>query len=219
MDSILGLLGTVGGAIINGISGNSAAQEQAKSNQAALDQQQKQYQTGIDLLKPQIDTGNTARDYASGILGLPGGADPTAAINAIKNGPGYQFGLNEGVNARDQGAANAGTLNSGAQAKALTQYGQDYAGSKIGSYYDRLMSLANGGSAATGQAVQLGQGDADRASALLTQGGDQRAGAYAFQGANANQGINNAAGGLSDLYGQLFKSSAPKYAAAGQALY
>lgn len=167
------------------------------------------------MLKPQIAAGDTARSFELGGLGLPGGVDKTTANNAFTTSPGYDFRLNQGVQARDQGAANAGTLNSGAQAKALTQFGQDYGSNEYGNYFSRLQALAGGGAAATGQATQLGQNYGDNSSNITLGQGQQRASAYNAIGNN----ISGTAGGLANLYASTYRQPQqpvqPSYAAQG----
>lgn len=82
--------------------------------------------------------------------------------------PGYDFRLGEGVRAMEMGAAARGNVLSGAQTKALTQYGQDYATQDYDNYLRRwyqsltpLQSLAGLGQTSAGQtasnAMQTGQ--------------------------------------------------------------
>lgn len=51
--------------------------------------------------------------------------------------PGYQFRLEEGLKAINALAANRGSLDSGATLKALTRYGQDYAGNEYQNAFNR----------------------------------------------------------------------------------
>lgn len=220
MDPItLAAIAGLASSVISGISGNSAADAQKQAADKAQQIQQQQFQSNQDLLKPQIQAGDTARSYALGGLGLPGGVDKTTADNAFTTSPGYQFRLNQGVNALDQGAANGGTLNSGAQAKALTDYGQNAGSAEYGNYFNRLMGLAGGGASATGQAVGVGQNYADNSSNITLGQGQQQASAYTGIGNN----ISNTAGGLANLYASTYRQPTapvqPSYAAQGQPLY
>jgi hypothetical protein len=65
--------------------------------------------------------------------------------STLTSQPGYQFGLNEGTKALNSGAAARGMTYSGGQGKALTRYGQDYAGTKLDQSFNRLSVLAQGG--------------------------------------------------------------------------
>lgn len=51
--------------------------------------------------------------------------------------PGYSFRLNEGINALDRSASSRGMVQSGAQQKAISQYGQDLSSQEYGAAYDR----------------------------------------------------------------------------------
>jgi hypothetical protein len=79
--------------------------------------------------------------------------------------PGYDFRLQEGVNALERGAAARGKQLSGAQEKALTRYGQDYATNDyqnwLNRWYDSLkpyQSLAGLGQTSATAAGQFGVG-------------------------------------------------------------
>jgi len=80
----------------------------------------------------------------------------------IQSTPGYQFGMTEGVRARDSSAANRGMLLSGGALKRLEEFGQDYAAEEFGRYFNRLASVSGAGQTATGaisnQAGQTGAG-------------------------------------------------------------
>lgn len=62
--------------------------------------------------------------------------------SSITSDPGYQFQFNEGMRARQNSAAGAGMTYSGAQQKALTRYGTDYASTKLNDSLNRLTSVA-----------------------------------------------------------------------------
>lgn len=93
--------------------------------------------------------------------------------------PGYQFALNQGLNAVQNSAAAGGSLESGRTLKALQDYGQGMAnqeynnwygrragefgsyanrlGTQSGDQFNRLAALAGVGQTATGSMSQLGQ--------------------------------------------------------------
>lgn len=95
-------------------------------------------------------TGNVT-NALSALLGL--GGDPSVqqkAFETFRNNTGYQFGLDQGVNAITGSNAAKGLLNSGATAKAINQFGQDYASTKYNDYLSQLFNLSN-------QGLQAGQ--------------------------------------------------------------
>ena len=87
---------------------------------------------------------------------------------------------------------------SGAQAKALQRFGQDYAGSKLNESYNRLASIAGIGQQATRDNNAAGQNYASNAGQNITGMGNARAGAY-IGGANS---WSNAIGNALNAYTQ-----------------
>jgi len=122
---------------------------------------------------------------------------PTAATEA--NDPGYQFRLQQGVNALQNSAAARGTLLSGGTAAGINAYGQDYASNEYGNVYNRalgqyqqayqqfmnnqaneysrLSGLAQGGMQTAGELGQFGQAAAGNVGNIL-QGTAGRVGDY-----------------------------------------
>lgn len=109
-------------------------------------------------------------------------ASPESQIGNIQDfqaSPGYQFMLDQGLNAIQNSAAAGGSLESGRTLKALQGYGQNLAnqeynnwygrragefgsyanrlGSQYGNQFNRLAALAGVGQTATGATSQLGQ--------------------------------------------------------------
>lgn len=142
-----------------------------------------------------------------------GGVDPSTDPNFgsllkpftgadLQNEPGYQFGLTEGERAINNLSASRGTYFSGGTGKALTQYGQDYAGTKYNDAYNRdaadktrtanlLSGVAGTGQSATNTGVNSGNNSTNAISNLMTQGGNAAASGY-VGGVNAiNSGVSN----------------------------
>lgn len=121
--------------------------------------------------------------------------------------PGYQFGMDQGMQALDRSAAARGNLLSGATLKAAQRYGQDYAGTKFNDAYQRdnnnknrtfnwLMGLTTMGQNSTVQAATANQQTGNALGNLaLQQGNAQAAGlmgaANAFQTYQNNQWQQN----------------------------
>lgn len=185
----LTLLGT-GGTLLNTFFGGQNA---ASSINAGVDRGsevlRKNFTDSLDLLRPSIDAGNQARGRQLDLLGL--GGDPSAAIGAVRGQPGYKFGFGQGVGAVNQGNANGGTFFSGGRDKELARFGQDYADSQFGHYFDRLGGVAGGGAQATGQAVSAGGQTAGNLADLAYRGGDATASSYLTGAKGVNQGINS----------------------------
>ena len=71
---------------------------------------------------------------------LPTPFTESHAVNdSFQADPSYAFRFGQGVQAQDQSAAAKGTLLSGAQQQALTNYGQGAASQEYQAWYNRLM--------------------------------------------------------------------------------
>ena len=135
------------------------------------------------LAQPYADAGQRALSKYE----MLAGGDFT--LDDLYMDPGYQFGLNEGVRARDQSASARGMQLSGGQQKALTRYGQDYASTKFNEAFNRRQvgldnlyrMIAGGQAAAAGQAASGTPMGAQVSSAIGT-GGQALANMYQQQG-------------------------------------
>lgn len=87
-----------------------------------------------------IENASVANNALSQLLGLSG--DSGAALDQLRNTPGYQFALERGQGAIDQSAIARGGLNSGATLKSLTQFGQGLADQQ---YQNRVANLSGFG--------------------------------------------------------------------------
>ena len=90
--------------------------------------------------------------------------DPTEQLAALQQTPGYQFRLQQGLDAIQRSQASRGLLESGGAAKELQQFGEGMAAQEFGAAYDRLAGL-----------VQTGAGVTSQQNQLATQLGSQRA--------------------------------------------
>lgn len=129
-----------------------------------------------------------SRDAAQSYIDNYGGGEEYQGFRAT---PGYQFRVNEGVNALDASAASGGGLFSGASAKALTEFGQNIGAQEYGNYINRLTGMASSGQNAAGQQAAAGQNFATGMSnAYGAMGNAQAAGAMGMANA-VNSGVNN----------------------------
>lgn len=135
-----------------------------------------------------FDTRDAANEYA--IANGTGGTE----YQGFTKTPGYDYRLQEGVNALDMSAAARGGLFSGATLKAQTQFGQDYASGEYNNYLSRLSGLAsNGQNAANSQAASNQFYSQQAGNAYAAAGNAQSAGAIATGNALQN-GLQNMAG-------------------------
>lgn len=166
------------------VSSNNAAKA-AKS--ASNTQLQMYQQTRADLL-PFSSSGASAMSQLANLFGFgPGGGGPNAAAatSALTQFPGYQFGLNQGVQALDRSAASRGLLLSGAQLQDTQKFGQQYAMQQAWQpYVSGLQFAANLGENAAAGTGAAGTAAASGAAQAQLAGGQASA--------NGVAGVTNA---------------------------
>lgn len=123
-----------------------------------------------------------------------------AFMDMFKTSPDYQFRMSEGTKALDRSAAARGMVRSGAQQKAVTEYGQNLASGEYGNFYNRLASLAGIGQSATGSTASAGSAAAANSGNAILQGGmaagQARASGYNAMASGVGSGVNNAMFGI-----------------------
>jgi hypothetical protein len=160
-------LTNIGGTLLNGLIGGITSNN-------ALNRQTGATNSANALLAPYQQAGSSAITKMSNLLQNP---------SSITQDPGYQFGLQQGVQGVDRSAASKGSLYSGATLKALDRYGTDYAGTKLN------QTLQNYGNVA-----QLGATGTQTAANNLTNLGNAGAGAAMYNGNVLQNGVNNSLG-------------------------
>lgn len=137
----------------------------------------------LGILSPYLQAGGQGVNSLAQFL-APGGAGTRqfTADMMSQYDPGYNFRLQQGTRALQMGAAARGGILGGAQQKALSRYGQDYASQEYNNAWNRYMAgqrqqysmlsgLAGLGERAVGMGTEaLGQYGA-RAGGNLMQGG------------------------------------------------
>jgi hypothetical protein len=173
----------VGGAVIGGIFGKKGASKQAKATKAAVKEQRRQF----DLTRGDYAPYREAGTRALGQLETENGQLPTP--EEVMSDPGYQFGLDQGQQALDRKASAAGGRFGGAQLKAASEYGTNYASTGYGAAYqrrqdrlNRLAALAGIGQTATQGSAMAGAGSANAISGLMSSQGDASAASSLYQG-------------------------------------
>jgi hypothetical protein len=155
-------VGTAGSALMGGKAGAGAGQAQQVLQQQRAD------------LAPYHDAGIPALTAQNALLGLSGPDAAAAAMANYQTSPGYQWQLQQGLQATDAGAAARGMLRSGAALKAEQTFGQGLANTDFGQYYQRLAGLSTLGE----QAAAGGASTANQAGVLAQGAGNTQASIY-----------------------------------------
>ncbi len=106
-------------------------------------------QEGRDLQDPWRQAGVDSLSGLRDAMGLGGEGGYDRARANFQEGPGYQWQMEQGIKASEAGAAGRGGLYSGAQGKALTQYGQGMANQEWANHLSRLAGVSGSGQQAS----------------------------------------------------------------------
>lgn len=171
-------LASTGAQIFGANSARNAMQDATNSSNALL---RSMYdQTRADNL-PALTARNDAIGQIQALL-----KDPST----ITKDPGYQFQRDQGLKAAQNSAAAKGMLGSGSTLKGLTQYGNDYASTKLNDSINRMLQVANVGNGAAATIAGSGNSSAQAQANNLTDMGNA-SGAYNIALGNAlGNGIN-----------------------------
>ena len=106
------------------------------------------------------------------------------AFNIFRNSTGYQFRLNEGMDALNSGFAGAGLLQSGAALRSLDDYRQGMASAEFGNYMGLLGQQQAVGAGAASAVAGVGQNFASNAGNLIMNNANNQANAAIARGQN-----------------------------------
>lgn len=118
-----------------------------------------------------IGTGTSAGSQIANLLGLNGSDAQNQGFQNFRNSTGYQFGLDQGMQAINGNAATQGLLNSGSTLKALNTFGQNYANTQYQNYLNPLQNLLNSGLQGAGILAGAGQTSQSSSSGSSNNGG------------------------------------------------
>ncbi|HEY2482091.1 MAG TPA: hypothetical protein VGI30_07835 [Caulobacteraceae bacterium] len=147
--------------------------------------------------QPYITSGNTAETELNGFLGL--GGDPAATQKAFQtylNSTGYQFDLNQGLDAVATSKAASGLLGSGSLVTALDQYGTGLAQQFGQQYVGNLMDETKVGANSANALAQSGQAYVNAANSNSNSAATVSEGADIATGNAINAFLKQAIGGV-----------------------
>lgn len=151
----------IGSSVVGAVSANKAAGVQSKAIETGAKLEQEMGNKSLELQKelaeqqrtdftPWREAGqNALQEITAGIASGefdPGKFEPSQfetpefkapSFSSITEDPGYQFRLQQGIEARDRSASSRGRLNSGAQQKGIENFAQGTASQEYGNAYAR----------------------------------------------------------------------------------
>ena len=189
LGAIIGAAGSLLGGAMGADASSHAAKIQARSAEHQLKFAKQIYGDQNALFQPWRDMGMQGQQAYMSELGL--GKAP-AGYKGYSATPGYDWQLNQGLDAAQSAAAARGGMMSGATLQAMQTYGNGLANQDYNTYLNRLQGVGAQGQAAAGNQATAAQNYGQNGlNALGTMGDAQAAGAMGASNAWAN-GINNA---------------------------
>lgn len=197
----------VGASVMGNRSANRAADRaadaQTASSQMGVEENRRQFDFMQELMKPYVQSGNTAMQQQMKMLGLGAGgmAGQKASIDQLQNSPFFQAQLGQGNNAILQNAAATGGLRGGNVQGALAQFAPQLLQQTYQNQLTNVGQLATQGqNAAAGvgaQGVAMGNQNAQ----LFGNIGQAQAGAALARGQNQQNMIGSISGIMGGLLG------------------
>lgn len=126
-----------------------------------------------------------------------------AAFDQFRASSGYQFRLDEGNKGLNSAYAGAGTLRSGAAAKAFERYNQDYASNEFGNYMGYLGNQQSVGLQAGSALAGVSQSYANNVTALNGQQANNISNAAVARANNSNSMISGIASSFTGALGKF----------------
>ncbi len=191
--AIAGTAASVGSAVIGSDAATSAAQTQANAANNASAQQLAMFEQLRTSLQPFVNTGTAANSQLAALTGTNAGGNPLTApltkpfqptMAQLAATPGYQFSLQQGLEATQNSYAAQGLGASGAAEKGAANYAEGLAGTtyqqQFGNYLAQNQQIYNmlGGLNSQGENAAAGVGNAGLGAAT-TAGGFSTSGAAA----------------------------------------
>lgn len=190
-------LGSSGGQALTSLAGTGleiffggqAADAARQGNRDALNLSRDQFNQLLATQQPFIDAGTGAINKLSDVFVT--GEQPFTAS------PGYDFRLQEGINALDRSAASRGRLLSGPQLRGVTEFGQNFATNEYNNEFNRLAALAGIGQVGTGQVGGASNIFSQLGANQLQNAGLNRATAFT----NTSNALTGGIGNLLSIFG------------------
>lgn len=178
--------------------GRAAAKEANKGADKARQEFQQAFTDVGSILEPYSKPGITAQTRLADLQGLNGATARTNAMANFQQDPGYQFAMDQGIQAIDRSAAARGSMASGQTLKALTEFGQGMANQQYGDWYNRTAGLADTGANAANSLATARQNTAAGVGSGYTQIGANNA------NAKMTGGLGSMIGGVASAVNKIF---------------
>ena len=132
--AVVGLVGSKMSSDAQAKAAKSGSRAEERMSKANLEFQREMAESQREDFAPWTEAGGQALEKLW--AGVQSGEFEVGKVD-VNQDPGYQFRMDEGIEARDKSAASRGRLLSGAQNKAIEAFAQDTASQEYGAAYAR----------------------------------------------------------------------------------
>jgi hypothetical protein len=209
--------GNVAGDTMNALLGLGGGQQSMPTQQPTQQQYMGGQQNALTASKPWLSSGfgGSGTQFAPPQMGYAPqapqqmGGDQSAqqaagnAFDIFRNSTGYQFRLDEGMDALNSGYAGAGVLQSGDALRAATEYGQNFASNEFGNYMGYLGNQQGVGLAGASAVAGVGQNYANNLTALNNQNAQNITNSAVAKANNTNSMIGGIGGAFGNALGGM----------------
>ena len=176
---------------------SNAADNMSAASGQAMAQNQRQFVIGQQNLAPWLQAGRGALTEQQNLMGI--GGDPSSAMAALQNSPGYKFRMQQGQNSLDAGLAARGGMGSGKSMQAGVDYNQNFASNEYGNRLAQLSQMSGMGNQNASNMANQGMNFAQNQGNYLT-GNANAQGAAGMQQANLTA---STLGGIGSTLGNM----------------
>lgn len=142
---------------------------------------------------PTFGNAQGATPTANGQASLTPQQTYQSAFDNYRNSTGYQFRLNQGMNALNSGYAGVGAIKSGAAMKAATEYGQNFASGEFNNYLGALGNQQGVGLSAASAQAGVGQNYANNMTSINQNNAANQGNAGLVRASATGQALNSLA--------------------------
>lgn len=196
----LSAAGGLASAVIGSGASTKAAELQSEAATQAAQVTKDQFAATTANLTPYMSAGVDAIPELKGLLGLPGGTGggtgSSEISDTLKNLPGYQFQLQQGLQATQNGFAAQGLGQSGAALKGAANYAEGLAGTSYEQLFGNVLSSVGLGQSSASALAGFGANAASAENSLTTGGAAAQAAGVVGSANSIIGGLNTAVSGV-----------------------
>jgi hypothetical protein len=176
------------GSLISGLTGIAGSNAQKDASEAAVAESRRQFDTARGDALPYIEGGHSALARLRALTGIDSG---TPDYSGFESSPDYLYAKQEAEKAGSRRLAAIGKANSGEAVQELSRTASGVASQNLGTYANRLASIAGLGQTTAANNAVVGANSAATVGHAQMNGGDARSSGYAALNNSVQSGLSN----------------------------